>query len=211
MRHHRMTMLAATAVIAMVGISDCTTPDESEGSSSEGTVPAWAKEPTDGGDVIATVEAGDVTVEVSEIGTAEAPKDGRWVDPDTNKPIIAKGDDIVFLNYVITNNGDDTIDLGSSLVGVEARYDDWKYAQGMGGITDSDLFEEVGVETSGPGEIADPTVYPLGPGEHFSYGENFHYQKDSPITFKVSIVPVEEKGDLIHEDKIEVEGKGTVS
>lgn len=226
-RHQRLTGLAAAALVATFGLAACSSdsddsePDENSAAeeveetgeddapAAEGA-PAWAKEPTDGGDLIATIEAEDVTVEVYQMGTTPAPKDGNWVDPDTNEPLISEGDDLVFFNYVATNNGD-PIDLGSSLVDVEARYDDWEYMQGMGGITDSDLFEEMGVNTSGPDEIADPTVYPFGTGEHFSWGENFHHQADSPITFEVTITPVDDKGELLHDDKIEAEGSGTVA
>lgn len=184
--------------------------EEENSASAEGGVPSWAKEPTEGGDLIATVEAGDVTVEVFQMGTAPAPKDGNWVDPDTNEPLIAEGDDIVFVNYVITNNGD-PIDLGSSLVSVEAEYDDWEWMQGMGGITDNALSEEMGVQSSGVAEMADPTVYTFGTGEHFSYGENFKYEADTGITFDVTITPVDENGDLLHDDKIDGEGSGTIS
>lgn len=184
--------------------------DEEVAAAAEGGVPSWAKEPTDGGDEIATIEAGDVTVQVFQMGTAPAPKDGSWVDPDTNEPLIAEGDDIVFVNYVITNNGD-PIDLGSSLVSVDAEYEDWQWMQGMGGITDSALSEEMGVQSSGVGETADPTVYTFGTGEHFSYGENFKYEPGKGINFEVGITPVDENGDLIHDDKIEGEGSGTIS
>lgn len=175
-----------------------------------GAVPAWAKEPTSGGEEIASIDAGDVNVKVFQMGVEKAPKEGRWVDPDTKKPLIAKGDDIVFVNYVVTNNGD-PIDLGSSLVKVTPKYDDWKYAQGMGGITDSSLSKKVGIETSAIANRADPTVYPFAKGEHFSYGENFHYQKNSPITFKVSITPVDDAGKLVHAERTEQEGKGTIA
>src|SRR5690606_15214297 len=71
---------------------------EEDAPAAEGGVPSWAKEPTEGGDQIATVEAGDVTVDVFQMGTAPAPKDGNWVDPDTDEPLIAEGDDLVFVN-----------------------------------------------------------------------------------------------------------------
>ncbi|WP_029088977.1 hypothetical protein [Brevibacterium album] len=183
--------------------------EEEAAPAGEGGVPAWAKEPTEGGEQIASVEAGDVAVDVFQMGTASAPKDGNWVDPDTDEPIIAEGDDIVFVNYVITNNGD-PIDLGSSLVSVSAEYDDWEYMQGMGGITDNALSEEMGVQSSGVAETADPTVYTFGTGEHFSYGENFHYQPGSDISFEVTITPVDAEGELLHDDKIEGEGSGTI-
>jgi hypothetical protein len=190
--------------------AEASEPGSSETAEPAGDTPAWAEEPTDGGDLISTVEVGDITVEVYQKGTAPAPKDGNWVDPETDEPIISEGDDLVFLNYVVTNNGD-PIDLGSSLVSVSARYDDWKYAQGMGGITDSSLSEEMGIITSPVAETADPTVYTLGTGQSYSFGENFHYQPDSPITFDVTVTPVDENGDLIHDEKIEGEGTGTVA
>lgn len=224
----RRATVALVASMALFGLAACgggsdsskadkatsTTPAAAattDAPTASGSQPAWAKPTSEVGDKISTIKAGDITVDVYQVGTAKATKTGQFVDPADNKPIIEKGDDIVFVNYVITNTGA-PIDLGSSLVDVQARYDDWKYLQGMDSIVDSALFEQQKVNTDGlaPGAFKDPGVYTLGKGETYSVGENFKYQKNSPITFEVGAVPVDAKGDLLHDKKLSGEGKGTI-
>ena len=182
------------------------TDEPTEEPAADGDKPEWARPYDTTGDLLATAEAGDVSVEIHQIGTAQAPKDGRFVDPDNNEPILKEGDEIVFVNYVVTNNGD-PIDLGSTLVDVTPRYADWKWMQGMDGATDSALYEEMEVNQSGiqPGTMADPTVYTLGSGQTFSWGDNFAYQPGGEITFTVRYTPVDENGDLVHDDRVEGE------
>ncbi|MDN4161071.1 hypothetical protein [Nocardioides abyssi] len=185
---------------------------ESAGGATSGDQPEWANPVTTPGEKIATIEAGDVSVDVFQVGTTKATKTGQFVDPEKNKPIIAEGDEIVFLNYVATNNGDD-LDLGSSLVSVESRYDDWPYMQGMDSVVDDALFEQMEVNDGAlaAGAYRDPSVYTLASGQQISWGENFRYQKGSPITFEVTITPVDAEGELLHDDRIEGEGTGTTS
>lgn len=173
--------------------------------------PAWAMPATEVGDKISTFKAGDITVDAYQVGITKATKSGQFVDPETNKPIIAEGDDIVFVNYVITNNGA-PIDLGSSLVNITARYADWKFMQGMDSVVDRALFEEQKVNSNAlaPGAFKDPGVYTLGKGETYSVGANFRYQTNSPINFAFTATPVDATGDLLHDKKVEGKGEGTI-
>lgn len=177
-----------------------------------GSLPSWAQPSTDVGKKISTIEAGDITVDVFQVGTTAATKSGQFVDPATSKPIIAKGADIVFVNYVITNSGA-PVDLGSSLVNVSARYDDWKYLQGMDSVVDSALFEkqQVATDSLAQGGFNELGVYTLGEGETYSYGENFLYQKNSPITFEVTAIPVDAQGELLQDTRLEGTGTGTIA
>ena len=99
----------------------------------------------DPGDKLATIEGTNFTVDVYQVATATASKTGQFVDPDTNLPLIAEGDEIVYVNYVFTNTGSEDIPLSYSLVSVSAEYADWPYLQGMDSIVDSAQFEEMGV------------------------------------------------------------------
>ena len=127
------------------------------------------------------------------------------------KTAVIDGDDIVFVNYVVTNHGD-PLDLGSLLVAVTPRYDDWPYMQGMDSITDSDLTEEMGVNRTAlaPGQMPDPIIYTLGTGESFSVGDNFHHQPNSPITFSARYTPVDDEGDMLHDERVEGEAAATI-
>lgn len=191
--------------------TDTTEVDPEDAPEADGDTPEWANPVTTPGELLTTVEAGDVTVEVYQVGTAQAPKDGMFVDPDTNEPILKEGDDIVFVNYVITNNGD-PIDLGSSLVDVSPRYADWKWAQGMDSTSDSDLYEAQGVNKPGikTGTIQDPPIYTFGSGQTFSYGDNFAHQPGGEIEFEVRFTPVDASGDLVHDERTEATGTATI-
>lgn len=203
------------------GAADTTedsTEDDSEDDSEEPaagsgdyTAAPWAEPVTDVGEPLTTIELEDVVVEVFQVGVTQATKTGFFVDPEENEPIIDVGDDIVFVNYVVTNNGD-PLDLGSLLVDVDARYDDWPYMQGMDSITDFDLTEEMGVNRNAvaPGNMPDPVIYTLGTGESFSVGTNFHHQPNSPITFTASYIPVDDEAELLHDERVEAEASATI-
>ena len=183
-----------------------------EETGASGELPDWANPVTNPGEQISTFNVGDVRIDVYQVGVTQATKDGLFVDPENNLPIIAEGDDIVFVNYVITNEGA-PIDLGSSLVSIDERYDDWPYMQGMDSITDFDLTDAQGVnrDAMAAGAYRDPSVYTFGTGQSYSYGENFRYQSGSPITFESVVTPVDAQGDLLHDERIEGSGTGTIS
>lgn len=184
---------------------------EAPAPASDPTAAEWAAPINVVGDLITNFTVGDISVDVYQVGVAEATKTGFFADPNTGKPIISVGDDIVFINYVVTNNGA-PIDLGASLVNVSARYADWPYAQGMDSITDSALYASMGVSSNpmAPGSYRDPSVYTFGTGESFNIAANFRYQKDSPINFKASATPVDASAKLIHDKKIEAEASGVI-
>jgi len=185
---------------------------DTDTTTSEGT-PEWAAPATEvKGELISTIEAGDVTVEAYQVGTDKASKDGMFVDPETRESLLAEGDPIVFVNFVITNNGD-PIDLGASLVKVTPKYDDWKWGQGMDIVTDKEQYDALGLNTGGLAADAfrDPSVYTFGTGETFAYAQGFRHQKNSPITFEVSVIPVDAEGDLIHDEGQKATGSATIA
>ena len=226
MQPSRTLATLALAGAGLFGLAACTSgpppaPDETQIEQTEEAEenapvvaegqPEWALPATSGGDKIATIEVGDVVVEVYQVAVTQATKTGQFADPNTNEPIIAVGDDIVFVNYVVSNTGD-PIDLGFSLVSISARYDDWPYLQGMDSVVDFALFEEIGVnrDAFGPDSYRDPGVYTFGTGERYSFGVNFPYQAGSPIGFEVSVTPVDDEGDLLHDLGLDGSGSGTI-
>lgn len=127
-----------------------------------------------------------MTVDVYQVGVAPTSQDGGFLHPDTEEPLIKAGDDLVFVNYVVTNNGA-PIDLGMELVHVGAAYDDWEWLQEMWGIEDDALMEDMGIQWTAPdlAKIVDRPVFVLGTAESYSFGTNFKYQQDSPMTLTV--------------------------
>lgn len=186
--------------------------DDSGDAAASGDSPAWAVPTTTPGDKLATIEGTNFTVDVYQVATATASKTGQFVDPDTNLPLIAEGDEIVYVNYVFTNTGSEDIPLSYSLVSVSAEYADWPYLQGMDSIVDSAQFEEMGVTSSaiatGTGEEA---PFTWAPGETFSYGQNFKHQAGSPITFDATLTPADDAGDLVHDERQEASVDATIS
>ncbi len=211
------------ALLAGCSAAPATAPDTSDTSSAtteeETTAPApasdaknadWAAPVTIVGDLITSFAAGDISIDVYQVGIAQATKTGNFADP-SGKPIISVGDDLVFINYVITNNGA-PIDLGASLVNVSARYADWPYLQGMDAVTDSALYESMGLSSNhmAPNSYRDPSVYTFGTGESYNLAANFRYQKDSPIDFKATVTPVDSTAKLLHDKKFEAAASGTI-
>lgn len=193
--------------------SDDATEDSDEaGSAASGDSPEWAVPTTTPGEKIATIEGSSFTVDIYQVGTATASKTGQFVDPETNLPLIAEGDEIVYVNYVMTNTGSEDIPLSYNLVDVSPEYADWPYLQGMDSIVDSDQFEEMDVTSSAIAtgtDLEPPFVW--GAGQTFSYGENFKYQAGSPITFDAVLTPSDDAGELNHDAREEATVDATIS
>lgn len=167
--------------------------------------PAWALPTTGPGDLLTSVEGPNFTVDIYQAGTAPATSTGSFVDPDTNTPLIEVGDEVVWVNYVITNSSTEPIQLTALLVDVTPRYADWPYMQGMDSIVDRALNEQMQVNNMAIGTTGAEAPYAWAPGESFSYGDNFEYQAGSPITFVASLTPSDDAGDLLHDQRAEVE------
>ena len=188
------------------------TEETADTGSADGAAP-WANPVTTPGTLLTTAEGTNFTVDIYQVGTAKATKTGQFVDPETSKPLIAEGDEIVFVNYVVTNTGTEPVSLGASLVSIDAKYNDWPYMQGMDSIVDGALFEAQGVNDTAtkPDSYVDPFVLAWEPGTSYSYGQNFKYQAGSPITFTAKLTPVDDAGDLLHDNAEEVTAETTIS
>lgn len=230
-RLSRPLAIGAIAALAAVGATGCSddgdtddardssttsapppeAPPTSGGSAQPGATPSWAKPFEAVGQLITTITSADFKVDVYQVGVAKATKNGTFVDPDTNKPIIATGDDIVFVNYVITNTGGATIQLPFNLVEVTPRYADWKYVQGMDGIADRDLYAKMKVADGAlaPGNTKAPFAWE--PGTSFSYGTNFKYQAGSSIKFTARLTPADAGGRLLHDQRKEASQETKIS
>jgi len=174
------------------------------------TAAEWANPITNPGDLLTTITGKDFTVEVYQVGTAAATKTGQFADPKTSKPIIAVGDELVFVNYIVTNTGSSTIPLSFSLVDVSARYADWPYLQGMDSVVDFALDDQMKINRSALATGVGESPFEWKPGTSFSFGENFKYQANSPISFEAGLTPAKSDGDLDHDKKQEAEGTTTI-
>ena len=160
-----------------------------------GATASWASPVTTPGNLLTTVSGTNFTAGIYEVGTAKASRDGQFLNPETGKPMIAAGDKIVYVNYVFTNTGKTTIRLGFDLAGVEPRYVDWPFLQGMDSVIDAAQYKSMKVNASAIGISGGAAPYDWKPGTSFSYGQNFTYEANSPITFTVTVIPVLHSGD----------------
>lgn len=159
----------------------------------------WAKPVTNPGELLTTIKGDGFQVDVYQAGTAKATKTGNFANPDTNKPIIEVGAELVYVNFIVTNTGTADIPLSYSLVDVDGRYADWPYLQGMDGITDFDLNDQMKINDSGIAVGAPDAPFIWKPGTSFSYGTNFLYEPNGPITFEARLTPSLPNGDLDHD------------
>ncbi|MFF2620410.1 hypothetical protein [Oerskovia jenensis] len=235
MRTSRAALALPLALAAVLGLSACAGDDAPEETTSASTSvekpateetpaeeetdaepaatgdkPAWGASNEVVGTKLGTAEGDGFTVDVYQVSTATATKTGQFAD-ESGKPILNPGDPLVFVNYVLTNTGDADLPLSYTIVGVDARYADWPYMQGMDSIVDSALFEAAGVVDSpiAPGSGEAPFV--LAPGQSVAYGENFKHQPGSPIEFEVTLTPADAAGDLVHDLRQEVTLSATIS
>lgn len=170
-----------------------------------------AKPVTNPGEKLTTIDGGGFTVDVYQVGVEKATKDGLFADPETNKPIIAKGDDIVFVNYVVTNTSGKDILLSNLFAKITARYADWPYLQGMDTVTDLDLYKKLDINEDAIALDAGEAPYVWKPGTSYSYGENFRYQKGSELILTVSLTPADAEGELDFDNATdEVEATTTI-
>ena len=156
------------------------------------------------GELIATVWVGDLEVGVYQVGTAPALRDSTFVDAETEEPIVAVGDEVVYLNYIVTNHGE-PVNLSSLLVEVDPRYVDWPYLGSVPGVRDAETFEQMGILIDGTTVegYQESGVYVLGSGETFSFGDNMLYQPGKEMTIRVEYTPADAEGELLHDASVE--------
>ena len=179
-------------------------PTKAPVAASDGSAPSWASPLTKPGTLLTTVAGTNFKVDIYQVGTASASRTGSFADPKTNKPIIAVGDKLVYVNYVATNTSSSSISLSYNLVEVEGRYADWPYLQGMDSVSDSAQRTQLKVNDSAIAPGAPDAPYEWKSGESFSYGEDFKYEPGEAITFEATLVPAAANGDLDESKRQEV-------
>lgn len=181
-------------------------PETEEPEAGDGTAAPWANPVTTEGELLGTIEAGDVTVDVYLVAQDSSTRDSIWADPDTEEPIVQEGDDVLVLNYVVTNNGD-PLNLSYGLVDVSFKYDNWPFMQ-QPSVADTDVLESNGVNDNGVAEPGED-VYTLGTGESYSVGEVMLYQAGESYTVEVEVAVRDDAGERTG-DSFEGTLEGTV-
>lgn len=169
-----------------------------DGASADGE-PDWANPVTTVGESIGTAELGDVTVEVFQVAVDQATRSSIWADPETDEPIVSEGDDVVVLNYVVTNHGE-PVNLSYGLVEASLRYDSWPYMQ-QPSVADSSLMETHEVNTNAVNtDSLSQEVFELGTGEQYSFGEVVLHQPGEAYTVVARFTARDEDGERVGEE-----------
>lgn len=159
----------------------------------------WAAPINEVGDHLGTVTAGDLEFQVYQVGTDVASKDSILVDAETEEPLVKEGDDVVILNYIVTNTGSEAHNLTISLADVGVEYEDWPYLGGQATVTDNDMLESYGVSSRPFGESGTEDVYTLGAGESYNYAEIIEYRPDVQLVADIEWQPRDDEGERIDE------------
>lgn len=185
------------------------TDSDGDTGASEGGAPDWANPVTTVGESLGTFEVGDLTVEAFEVAVDQATRSSIWADPDTEEPIVAEGDDVVVLNYVVTNNGD-PVNLTYGLVDIGLHYDTWPFMQ-QPSVADHTLLENHGVNDNAVnGDSISNDIFTLGTGEQFSIGQVMLHQPGEAYTIEADFAPRDEAGERLG-DTFEGELTGTMN
>ena len=199
--------------------TDSTTTDTNSDTANPGSLtangaqPDWALPVTNpkGAKLLATVKnLGGLQVGIYQVAVGKADSDSMFVDPKTNKNILLKGAPVVYFNFIITNQGSKAIELGSSMVNIDGKYEDWKYIDGMPGSSHDATYIDLGINPSAidvTSAAAKPLIasggpYELAPGQAISYGTSYLYEAGEKIDWALGLTPqLNGKLDFAHQSK----------
>ncbi|MDR3069047.1 MAG: hypothetical protein LBU50_06050, partial [Cellulomonas sp.] len=150
----------------------------------------WATALTVKGDKLTTIEVGDLIVDVYQVGTAKS---------DT-------GDELVVVNYVVTNVSSTPVPLDDFLVTVsvpEGAYDTMDGESVLEGMGLNHIHNASDYNHDSP--------YILEPGQAFSYADVLLRPEGNAVTFGASYIPATADGELDFDNEVEeVEAKATL-
>ncbi|WP_130866539.1 hypothetical protein [Acidipropionibacterium timonense] len=178
---------------AIGGVDASPTPSPSFVASSPRTA-SWATKVVTTGTHLGVLSDSRVRIDVYQVGLTRSPSPSVMVDPRTGKSVVAKGDQLVVLRYVVTNVSTDTLKLGLGTVTVTTRYPDWGWAQDLLSVR----YPSVEAKDGAPGTPfrADPgrPPYALGSGESFMVGQIVPYEEAEELKVSARVVVSDDSG-----------------
>ena len=154
----------------------------------------WALPVTSAGTRLGEVSDKRIRITVYQVATAPSPHNSVMVDPADGRPVIAKGDRIVLLRYVVTNISSDPISLGIGTVSITTRYPDWPWAQGLTGVRAPALMARYKLSTTPFSEGTARPPYVLAPGASFMVGQNAPYERAELLQISAAVVVSDDSG-----------------
>ncbi|WP_257477960.1 hypothetical protein [Acidipropionibacterium jensenii] len=156
--------------------------------------PDWAVPVVSTGTRLGEVSDKRIRIIVYQVAIAKAPTDSEMVDVSDGQPLIAKGDPIVLLRYVVTNISKDPINLGIGTVSLTTSYPDWSWNQGLVGVRAPELMARHKLFTTPFKDGTARPPYVLGPGESFMIGQNVAYEKAELLQITAAVVVSDNSG-----------------
>lgn len=167
---------------------DVVLPEKSDVTASEttaGDTADWARPVSGSGEKIMTLEGNPFNVDVYLSDVVKAPADSS--DSGGGSPLVREGDDVMLVNLVVTNTGDDT-ELSSLRPTMNARYPGLKnHSTGSWKSADDvlDLLDEHGLYLT-PNKDGHEGPYRFAHGESYAYGNMLRYVEGKKLALSVT-------------------------
>lgn len=149
--------------------------------------PDWAYEFETPGDLVLTAEIGQLEVDLYQVVVRQSDKRMESVGGDV---IIDIGQDMVYVNYVVTNLGD-PLDLDAGLVSANIEYDDASSSLPFAEVApDPEVIAEFGLHTSAS-DISQEyqEEYRIETGEQFAFASAARYEPGNPFELSLRYMP----------------------
>jgi hypothetical protein len=164
------------------------------------TMAPWAFVAPQGLPELATVQAGALSVQLFDGGRGTASEDLFY---SNGTQAMTLGEPLVYLAWTATNTSDQPVVLGSSALMVDVSH--------LGSQTVPDYpssgYHAVGLESGSMSstEYHEDNRYVLAPGESFTSATNFPLDDGGTWDLTLRWTPVDDAGDLVHDQAVRVE------
>ena len=191
------------------------TPQESEPEmelSPNHTAADWAYGVTAPGELLGSVTSSRVGYQIDfyQVGVRQAAKASTLVDKESFQPLINVGDEIVYVNWIVTNVSQAPIVLNEDLINVHVSYADSATGD-LAATSEPEVFRELNINENAIDEdkavgLVTNHRYILEPGHSYSMGTNFKHEAGGKATFSITSSPVDEQGmanaDIFYREKV---------
>ena len=204
-----------SATVTTPAPSETATPQESEVEmevSANHTAANWARGVTAPGELLGSVTSSRVGYQIDfyQVGVRQATKASTLVDKETFQPLINIGDEIVYVNWIVTNISEAPIVLNEDLINVHVSYADSATGD-LAATSEPEVFRELNINENAIDEekavgLVTNHRYILEPGRSYSMGTNFKHEAGGKATFSITSSPVDEQGmanaDIFYREKV---------
>ena len=163
------------------------------------TTAEWALEVNPQGEWLTSASTDGMRIDVYQVGVIEAPEASAWAYNDTEEPLFEAGDDVLVLEYVFTNTGDEQVVLSSGEVDVTINYTSLELSSVPEESYLADLVDEFGLSSDAPIDfeqdydgLTGNWDMPIESGESVSWTDVFMYLPDGGLTLRFRVWPYDD-------------------